>query len=92
MAKFRFSGTIKRVTVEYIHVAEGVIDITKKNVCDEVDLPNVVDGDPTHWVDEAERFVDYGGEFKIVYVNGSQWMQESSNCTAQYIEEMEYDV
>ena len=99
MAKFRFSGTIRRVIVEHIEINEGVIEVTKKAVCNEFDLPNVVDGDPTHWIDEAQRAVEYGCDFKIVDSNGAQWDSQrragspaSLKVEALHIEEMEYDV
>jgi len=91
MARFRFSGSIKRVTVEYIHIEDGVIDVTKKAVCDEFDLPKVVDGDSQHWIDEAERAVEYGANFKIVDAEGAEWELSSVTCKAEHIEHMEYD-
>ena len=91
MANFRFSGTIRRVTVEHINIEEGMISVSKKNVCAELDLPNVVDGDSTHWIDEAERFVDYGGEFKIVDNSGAEWETIKVTHEAQDLREMEYD-
>lgn len=93
MARFRFSGTIRRVTVEHIQITDGVIDVTKKAVCEEFDLPNVVDGDSTHWVDEAERAVEYGIPFKIVDTDGAEWEKSKASSTieALHIEEMEYE-
>ena len=91
MARFRFSGTIRRVTVEYIDIEEGIIDVTKKSVCEEFDLPNVVDGDSTHWIDEAERAVDYGVPFKVVDANGAEWETIKVTNEAKDIAEMEYD-
>ncbi len=91
MARFRFSGTIRRVIVEHIEITDGIIDVTKKAVCNEFDLPNVVDGDSTHWVDEAERAVDYGVGFKIVDTDGAEWKLLDVECKAEDIESMEYD-
>ena len=91
MARFRFSGTIRRVTVEYIDITDGIIDVTKKAVCQEFDLPNVVDGDPQHWIDEAERAVDYGCDFKIVETDGAEWETIKVTNEAKDIAEMEYD-
>ena len=91
MARFRFSGNIRRVTVEYIFIDEGIIDVTKKAVCEEFDLPNVVDGDPQHWIDEAERAVEYGAEFKVIDTNGAEWKTGKVTSEATDIIEMEYD-
>lgn len=92
MSKFRFSGRVKRVTVEYIDIEDGIIDVTKKEVCSTFDLPSAVDGDPQHWVDEAEQAVDYGAEFKVADTGGANWELSSVSCTAEQIEDMEYDV
>lgn len=91
MARFRFSGTITRRTVEHIHIKDGIIDVTKKAVCQEFDLPSVVDGDPQHWIDEAERAVEYGAQFKIVDTDGSEWELDKQYLEVNWIEEMEYD-
>ena len=91
MARFRFSGSVKRVTVEYINIEDGIINVTKKTVCNELHLPNVVDGDPTHWVTEAEMALDYGADFKIVDTDGAEWKVLDITCVAENIEEMEYD-
>ena len=91
MARFIFSGSIKRVTVEYIDIEDGIIDVTKKAVCDEFDLPKVVDGDPQHWIDEAERAVEYGANFKVVDNEGADWQLSSVTCTVDNIEYMEYE-
>ena len=91
MARFRFSGTIRRVTVEHIEITDGIIDVTKKAVCREFDLPNVVDGDPQHWMDEAERAIEYGAQFKIVDTDGAEWETVSEQVIAKEIEEMEYE-
>lgn len=91
MARFRFSGTIRRVTVEHIEITDGIIDVTKKSVCREFDLPNVVDGDPQHWIDEAERAVEYGAQFKIVDTDGAEWETVSEQVIAKEIEDMEYE-
>ncbi len=91
MARFRFSGSIKRVTVEYIHIEDGIIDVTKKAVCDVLGLPKVVDGDSQHWIDEAEPAVDFGADFKIVDTDGAEWKLSTIFCEAEHIENMEYD-
>lgn len=91
MARFRFSGSIKRVTVEYIHIEDGIIDVTKKAVCDELGLPKVVDGDSQHWIDEAESAVECGADFKIVDTDGAEWKLSNIICEAEHIENMEYD-
>ena len=92
MAKFRFSGTIKRVTVEHIDITDGIIDVTKKTVCQTLDLPNVVDGDPTHWVVEAEQAIEWGARFSVIDTDGAEWATESVTITADDIEDVEYAV
>ena len=92
MAKFRFSGTIKRVTVEYLECEDAIIDVTKKAVCHTLDLPNVVDGDPTHWVGEAEQAIEWGAPFKMIDTDGAEWKTESVTVTADDVNEVEYDV
>ena len=91
MARFRFSGTIARRTVEYIHIKDGIIDVTKKAVCQELDLPNVVDGDPQHWIDEAQWAIEYGAPFKIVDTDGAEWELDKQSIEVSWIEDMEYD-
>ena len=79
------------MTVEHIDITDGIIDVTKKTVCQEFDLPNVVDGNSQHWIDEAERAVDYGANFKIVDTDGAEWETIKVTCEARDIEDMEYD-
>ena len=92
MARFRFSGTIRRTTIEYLHVEDGIIDCTKKSVCHALDLPNVVDGDPTHWVGEIEDALEWRAPFKVIDTNGSEWQTQSVDILADHVEEAEYDV
>lgn len=92
MARFRFSGTIRRVTVEEIRLEDGIIALTKKAVCRSLDLPNVVDGDPTHWVGEGQQAVEWGAQFKIVDTDGAEWETIDVKVEAEDVEDVEYDV
>ena len=91
MARFRFSGTITRTTVEKMHIEDGIITVTKKSVCQELGLPNVVDGDPQHWIDEAEIAVEYGAHFTVTDTDGAKWERDKQYSVATEIDHMEYD-
>ena len=90
--EFRFTGTIRRVTVEEIEVTDGIIDVTKKAVCRALDLPPSWSGDPTHWVGEIEEALVWGAPFKMVDIDGAEWQTKSVTVTADHIEEAEYAI
>ena len=60
--KFNITGKLVRtVTTEIIyHLECGEVEIQKKDVVETLDLPQVVDGDPTHWYEEVEEALKRG--------------------------------
>lgn len=74
--KFNITGKyIQKITIERTYFLEDAeIEVSKKNVLKTLQLPAVVDGDPTHWYEEVEEALKNGCSFK----KGSWPLHEAS--------------
>ena len=66
--KFYLTGKRTRtITIELTeHYDSAEFSVLKKDVLETLDLPKVVDGDPSFWYDEVERAIDLGCEARAI--------------------------